>query len=220
MIDFIVRIFGLFLCFYGVSERTMPLEMASALRMSFGGRQQFLTIIGLNATILTLIFGLVIRYARLDKNGNIFKYVSSFHTFLLSLIIPVEMTITILFWVLYLKDPTLLISKEFYERNIKIRLFSNLCMHLFPFILLIIEIIDTNIKRSNIHLIAIIIFSITYYFWVSFIASMNKRWPYPLLDGLNGIGRLLIFTAVTLLTVSFYETIMYLAGKTKKLKRE
>ncbi|KAG0441302.1 hypothetical protein DMUE_1145 [Dictyocoela muelleri] len=242
---------------YFSSDISRQKEIVDNYNQNFGGKYEYLTILGLQATIYTLAIGYLAKITKI----NLLKI---FYIHILPVISAIEFIITILFWILHWIDPTLLKGEIYIENDIKklkfnidnryikylfnnimfTEVFSNFIIekifnennmikltiflfseplydffvHLMPFILLIIEIInEKHIKKHNFHRILLIIFGVNYILWASFTAKKNKQWIYPFLNGLSFWKRILFFGFGIFLGLIGYEIIMMIKYWSKEI---
>lgn len=214
-----VKLIGIFLCIYGSTDISYPPEYKEFLDKNIFYRFQYLTILGLYMTLLTislllidqLVFKLTNRYSQKLK---------SISNFLIVVVLPIEIIITVVFWSLYLYDPSTIINEILLSTS-GITLFQNVCMHVIPLVLLILEIYYIDIQRDNLHVILLCVFSAIYYLFLRYIAKKVKRWPYPFLDDKNEITRVFLFIVLTLFGVLMYELcMMFIAIKNKRNKNK
>ncbi|KAF7682642.1 hypothetical protein TCON_2134 [Astathelohania contejeani] len=223
MFLFTAKAIGLFLCMYAGSEWSMPKEMIKALEEAKIGRLQFLTIIGLYFTILTLFQGLIINilYKNTRTQSRINRALNNIYSFSMSIVLPLEMIITVFFWILNFINPKLLFHEDMYKRNIHVSAFTNLCLHLFPLILLLLNLLEIDINRCYLHKIVLIKCSLIYYIWIFFVARENKRWPYAFMDKLTNTQHAILYIFSSAVLIIFYEIAAFISNSIKsKLKKE
>lgn len=206
MLLIIIKLIGIYLCIYGSSSTNYSEEYRQLLNSYTAYRFQFLTIIGLYLTLFTLTIILLHQTIALIFKRDL-QLIRSFSTFLLALILPIELLITLTFWTLYLYDPSVIIS-EIVLKTTGIGLFQNLCMHLIPVILLIIEVLSFRLERRNSHVVVLCVFGAAYYLFARSIAVRENKWAYPFLDNRSESVRVLIVSFLTLVAVVFYEVVM------------
>lgn len=216
MFRFIIRIIGIFLCIYGHNNVSYPPESIKHHNVSLMCRCQYLTIIGLYLTLVTLSLLVLNQIAELFIRREM-KTMRTAIKFLVSIVLPIETVVTLTFWVLYLYDPKVILNEILIKTN-SIRMSHNLCLHLIPILLLVIEAMFLNLKRQNLHVIVLCFFSLAYYVFLRNVALTEKRWPYPFLDDRSEIGRIGIFFALTLAGVLFYEIAML--ALTKRMEKD
>ena len=184
------KLFFLGVCVYGywtvLSHPLLALKMES----TYGGKYEFLTMLGLYLTILTLIASVI----------SNFIPIKGIVSFLLALSFPVEGVVTVFYWVLYFYDPSLLHMGE-----IRISLPTNLAIHLIPGIALWTEFLTMkDFRHSRYHIYYSGLLCAMYYWWVHFLFEKNDQWVYPLLGVLSPSDRFLFFIASALFNTALY----------------
>ncbi|KAM0674271.1 hypothetical protein GVAV_002347 [Gurleya vavrai] len=211
MILIFTKVIGIFFCIYGTSDSNYPQEYRDMLHKTVTFKFQYLTIIGLYITLLTLFLCLIHQSLVRFFNKSI-SFLSNITNFLQSVILPIEILITLVFWSLFIYNPKLIVCEIVYEKC-GLNFLNNLCMHFVPFLLLSIEFFSAKLKRSNFHVLFLLVFGFLYYLFVKDIATREKKWPYPFLDKVDDMQRIVIFTTITFLCVVLYEICMYIAQK-------
>ncbi|WUR04785.1 FAR-17a/AIG1-like protein [Vairimorpha necatrix] len=201
-----LKIFLLVSCLYGTTDFCIPPEITRHYQSLYGSKYIFLTNICLYLTVICLLTGIIVRNYK-------YKELTKFYKHNVSVLLPLNALVTILFWVLYLIDPTLIRDKSFFEQGIKISLFTDICVHLFPFISLFLESKKLILKRSNIHLTFYIVFTFSYYLLCFYYKNLNQEWVYPILGKISTFYRLTLFGFSALLAMGIYELSMYTLSK-------
>lgn len=202
----ILRSILLSLCIYGCTNYCLPQEIIDYCNTLSGGKYIYLTNISLYLTVGTLCLGIFVRY---------FKYPRLLPTYvnLVSVLLPLELLVTILFWVLFLVDPTLVRDKDLYDKGVRVDLLSDLSMHLFPFVALVLEQYDVEFIRELSHVIFFSVFCVVYFLLCLVFSKVNGFWVYPILDKLSMAGRILLFGFSNVLILAFYELFMWFSSK-------
>ncbi|EQB62355.1 integral membrane [Vairimorpha apis BRL 01] len=198
----IARLFFLITCTYGTTDYCLPKEIVNHNNTFYGSKYIYLTNICLYITVTCLFMGNMVRQLRVQGLLEIYR-----HT--LCLMLPLNCLVSILFWTLFYIDPTLIRDKDLYNKNIRISLFSDLCVHLFPFLSLLVEHKGLIIKSHPCHCIFYILFTVTYYFICYYFSKLNNMWVYPLLGKLDLKNRILLFFFSTILVIFIYKMMMY-----------
>ncbi|PWN51369.1 hypothetical protein IE53DRAFT_386269 [Violaceomyces palustris] len=192
---------GLASCYYGFSSIELISQITgNDLFLLYGGRYQFLTLCGLYLTGLTLVLAL------LNDLLPTIPALKSIKTFLLGFVMPAEVLITFLYWGLRALDPSLLVpprdvydpldpTRVLRQEVILIPLFMDATLHAFPGLFLLADFLlfsepFKSIRRTGLSCIA---FTIAYSLWVEKCASVNQRFPYPLLDLLSAPQRAALY---------------------------
>lgn len=221
MLLIMIKLIGIFLCIYGSTDISYPPEYKEFLDKSILYRFQYLTIIGLYMTLLTVSLLLIDQLVFIiTKRCN--EKLKKLTSFLIVVVLPIEIIISVVFWSLYLYDPRTIINEIILATG-GITLFQNICMHAIPLFLLTLEIYYIDVKRDNFHVMLLCVFGMLYYLFLRFVAKKANRWPYPFLDGKNEITRAFIFFAMTISGVFIYEICMLcikLKNERSKKKKE
>lgn len=101
----------------------------SPVAEAYGWHFQFLTIIGLSVALLAFVFGAL---ADLTLSPVLFRGKNT----LASLATPLEVVVSILYWGIYLIDPTLLFPDEF-----RLELTADIGFHLAPAVFLTLDLV-------------------------------------------------------------------------------
>lgn len=218
MIRYIIRLIGMTLCIYGHNNIYIPPELLHNSKISYLHRCQFLTIIGLYLTLMTLSLLVISQTVEILIKREI-KFIRTVTIFFISIILPIESIITLTFWILYFYDPKTILNETLIQTN-SIKISHNLCLHLIPILLLFLEAFFMNFERDNLHVIILCFFSLAYYVFLRNVSLREKRWPYPFLDNRTELGRIGIFFALTLIGVVIYEMLMFVLARKKKIKEK
>ncbi|KCZ80509.1 hypothetical protein H312_02071 [Anncaliia algerae PRA339] len=191
-------------CLLGCFNFGVPLEILEEEKNIYMGKLRHLTTQGLYLTVFTLITG------QLLERGLVF--LNQFHATMLVITLPLEFLILLMYWTLYIYDPKTLYPAEFYDKNIRTTHFGNLCVHFFPFIALLLEAKEKDLKKKYYHYIIILFFSFKYFAMSHLFFYYNGFFPYPFLNVLSFLQRICLFLGATLLFLILYETIFLLKG--------
>ncbi|KAF9764843.1 UPF0641 membrane protein [Nosema granulosis] len=202
----VLRSLLLSLCIYGCLDYCLPQEIRDYIASVHGGKYLYLTNMCLYFTVGTLVVGMSVRY--FSCKGLVVSYIN-----LVSVVLPLELLVTVLFWTLFLIDPTLVRDKDLYEQGVRVDLLSDLSMHLFPFIALLLEQYDIKIVREKSHVLFFSIFCVFYFLLCLAFSRANGFWVYPILDKLSPVGKIMLFAFSNLFVVAFYELFVFLSSK-------
>ena len=178
---------------------------------SYGWHMQFLTIIGLSASLIAFVLGAL---ADITLSPTLFQAKNAVAV----LATPLEVVISILYWGLRLIDPKLLMPDDFYMHII-----PDMGFHLAPAVLLSLDLVLLSppwaIPAYGVMAISTVI-AFAYWYWVELCFSHNGwyvvldfsasqqntnfyRYPYPLFELLSTTQRVMLFTfSAGLVTVS------------------
>jgi FAR-17a/AIG1-like protein len=123
---------------------------------------------------------------------------------LLVIALPVETLITFMYWILYFIDPRLVVNKKFYELDVKMSIFTDMCMHLFPILFLLMEFIYSEIKQAWQHVAMLCTFTALYVAIMHLHFRERSRWPYGIIAKFQGVSRYLLFVGCFLVLCMFY----------------
>ncbi|KAK6089932.1 hypothetical protein P3W45_001135 [Vairimorpha bombi] len=199
----IFRFFIFISCIYGTTDYCLPKEVVDLQKTLYGSKYIYLTNICLYLTVLCLIMGYMVRYKEMSFIKNIYKHS-------ITVMLPLNGLVSILFWVLYSIDPTLLRDKDLYCQGVRISLFTDLCVHLFPFLSLINEIRGLKITRHRSHLKFYVYFTILYYIVCLYFSKLNGIWVYPIMGKINTFYRVFLFGVSTLIALGLYEAMIHI----------
>lgn len=112
--------------------------------------------------------------------------------------------ISILYWPINFYDKYLLLPEEF-EHELPLNL--DLCIHIIPAVVLLVDLLLFNkgFKRSPIHILAIYVFALAYYYWVNICYEENGHWVYPLLEEFGDIQRGVFFMFCAWVCAAIYK---------------
>ncbi|WWC69613.1 uncharacterized protein I206_103556 [Kwoniella pini CBS 10737] len=176
----------------------------------YGGHFQYLTILGLFGTIITMFLSGVCDYLPAIQSLKTIKRV-----FLL-FAMPVELVISSIYWSIILFAPELMLppnpelssssepSAEAKDPLFRIPLLMDLSMHALPAVALAIDFFFLEKKfkppASNIgSFVLAATFGTGYSLWVEHCASINGSFPYPFLTIMNFQQRIMMYVGSTLM---------------------
>ncbi|KAI8684350.1 hypothetical protein NCS57_00101000 [Fusarium keratoplasticum] len=164
------------------------------LSVSYGWHFQFLTIIGLTASLIAFALGVL---ADLTLSHALFQAKNAVAV----LATPLEVVISILYWGIRFIDPNLLIADGFV-----LDMLPDMGFHLAPAVFLTLDLIllspPWTIPAYTIMAISTVV-AFAYWYWVELCFSHNGWYPYPLFELLSTEQRVLLFTfSAGLVTVS------------------
>jgi hypothetical protein len=182
--EFLARFGGLYACTYSF---TWLLSINSPTAASFGWHFQYLTVLGLLLTAITLLASMLNSDAK---------------QLLLGVTVPVESLVTSMYWSLALYDPALVVL----DASIGIPLLVDLCFHLFPFLAVATELFvyTPEFKASQVHVVVLSVLSVVYGVWAHVCFYMNGYWIYPFLTHLSDEYRIGFFVVGSVLGVVAY----------------
>ncbi|KAM5355816.1 hypothetical protein ACJ41O_002462 [Fusarium nematophilum] len=152
---------------------------------AYGWHFQFLTIIGLTASLVAFSLGIL---ADLTLNRTLFQAKNAVAV----LATPLEVVISILYWGLRFIDPKLLMPDEFHLGTL-----PDVGFHLAPAVFLSLDLIllspPWTVPAYGIMAISTVV-AFAYWYWVELCFSHNGWYPYPLFELLSTAQRVLLFT--------------------------
>lgn len=195
MIITTLRILIIIVCLYSLTDASIPKQLAEHFSTQKGGRNQFLTIIGVQLTILTLLLN-VLRCRRL-------------HSFLYPIALTAEFTISITFWFFYFTNPACLM-RPVPGVDVLLPFYMDLVYHLLPLAALVIEAFVIDLNNFSLSIWTLALVPVAYYIWAFYLFKSNGVWPYPMLDNLSETRRIAYFAFYALIgTVSSHVFIFF-----------
>merc|ERR1711890_45385 len=131
------KLLAFFCCIWGSTPFNYTKEMAEFYSKYYFGRAQYLTILALYLTLITVVIQRLTKCTesrRLKQLANI----------LLPVALSIELTVTCVYWILYTFRPDFLFFKDEMRDGSLLELFNELCLHLFPVLLLAAEAFESN----------------------------------------------------------------------------
>lgn len=209
------RVIFYYICFLvhliGLTYHVSQINLES--HRTYGGRFKFLTFINMLLQFIYFNMAAVTGFFELLKKrkSEIFSSICDF-TFA-CFVLPIGLTVSILFWGLYAADPY---SCQTPEEAKFIPDWLNHYMHSFPFVTAMFELwlIEHKYPPRTKGLLSVLAFGVAYISWVLWIAFSSDIWVYPFLENMSWpfIGA---FFACAL----FFSTLLYLFGEWVALRR-
>ncbi|KAK9448968.1 FAR-17a/AIG1-like protein [Limtongia smithiae] len=173
-------------------------EWESPIQQTYGGQLQFLTILGVIASYLTVTIGLM---AHILGSSTLLRLKNT----MLMLVLPVEVLIGMLYGGITLIDPTLLFPDNV---DVFLPVYVDFGLHGAPAILLLIDFLVFSPNFDVQPLLALTTYAIAaygYWTWVHVAYAANNFFPYPLLSLVTTEQRAVIFgVSVVLLWIEFF----------------
>lgn len=161
----------------------------------------------LHFTSISLFYTIFCVFVGLVKDWN--PVLDQLHKFILPTSIVLEMMVTLLFWSLFLTNPSLVKCASFRGARDIVPYYSNeFPKHLFPLIILLMEQSGMDLRRAWKHRIFLIFFSIAYFVLAEALIICESNYLYPFLRYFTFRGRVLFFVAATIASILFYEAWM------------
>ncbi|KAL6915153.1 hypothetical protein FSST1_012913 [Fusarium sambucinum] len=181
---------------------------------SFGWYFQLLTVVGLALSLVTFSLGLIADLAP----DNI---ISQAKDAIAVLATPLEVLIAVLYWSIRMHDPSLLMPED-----LIIDPLPDLGFHLVPAVLLVLDFVlwsprATITTRSMMSLSTVL--AVVYWCWIELCFYNNGWYPYPMMDQLSAIQRVVIFVASAGLLTASSSALQCVHGKvhgSTKIKAE
>ncbi|ELQ76494.1 putative transporter [Trachipleistophora hominis] len=186
MFIFTFRVLSILLLLYSLSDASIPKELADHFNTQKGGRNQFLTIIGVQLTILTLLL-------------NVLKYRRA-HNFIYPIALATEFTISITFWFFYFTNPANLM-RPIPGVETLLPFYMDIVYHLLPLLALIVEAFVIDLSAISLSPCTFAMVPIAYYIWAAYLSKSNGVWPYPMLDNMSSTKRMIYFGYYTLIGI-------------------
>lgn len=166
-------------------------------KLTFGKHEFFFfTNISLFYTIFCVISGILKHQIGFFKEIYIFSLATAF---------ILEILVVVMFWPLFIASPSLV--KAYIPSGIpKTKLYiKEFPKHLFPLLILLIELQGITIEKRWSHRIFFIIFSIAYFFINEILIAYENLYLYPFFRKLGIYGRGILFLTVLIGCISLYE---------------
>jgi len=171
---------------------------------SYGGQFQFLTIIGLAASLLTFSIGLL---ADLTGSSRLFAIKNRLSVGSA----PLEVLVSILYWGLTAIDKTLVVPPD-----LELPLLPDIGFHAMPAIMMSLDLLLLSPPWTIMAYPAMVlsmILAFLYWGWVEYCFSKNGWYPYPIFDLLSTWQRVLLFTTSACLMTGSTLALKWVYGK-------
>ncbi|KAG5859364.1 FAR-17a/AIG1-like protein [Encephalitozoon hellem] len=197
----------LIFCVYGGTDYSQPREWIDFVNKLAGGSHIYITQIGLYMTVITLLLSYCVKH----MGALAFKEV---YRDFISVTLPMEALVTTVFWTLNFINPTLLKNREFYMAGIRTPLICEVSLHLFPFLVLLIDQVGVDIYEKKRHYLFFGIFGIVYFIVIHHFQKLNDYWVYPFLGYMTMLMRAVFVFVAILLVICYYKLFMLLSKVT------
>ncbi|RPA93970.1 hypothetical protein L873DRAFT_1703159 [Choiromyces venosus 120613-1] len=170
------------------------LKNPTEISQAYGWHFQFLTIIALSLATITFIVGFL---------ADLFLWHNAFvvKNWLAVGSAPLEVLISILYWGISAIDRDLVVVP-----SMQLDLFVDMGFHLFPAMLLLIDVLLLSPPWAFTFLLAALIpagIATGYWVWLEHCFSVNQNYPYPLFNVIETKGRIGVFVgSAVMMTVS------------------
>ncbi|ADM11238.1 uncharacterized protein Eint_030940 [Encephalitozoon intestinalis ATCC 50506] len=200
----IFKIILFVLCIYGATDYSQPKEWVKFIDKLAGRSHIYITQISLYMTIMTLSLSYCVKHFGASRIKEVYRD-------FLSITLPLEGLVTTVFWTLNAIDPTLLKNKDLYMAGVRTPLISEMSIHLFPFILLLIDQVGVNIYGARRHYWTFAIFGFVYFMVIHYFQRLNNSWVYPFLGYMSISMRMALVAAATLLVFAYYKLFLQIS---------
>jgi len=160
----------------------------------------YFTNIALYATIIIITLGMVARYTR--------KFVSVYERSL-SLVASANMITSFVFWTLYFINKSLIVGEKALEPGCETYLLTELSIHLFPLILVLVEQLDLSLHHKANNIYFFILFNILFMIDNQVFKILTGKNLYGFLNHMSVVWLVAFHIGITILSISFY--FLYLA---------
>jgi len=171
---------------------------------SYGGQFQFLTIIGLAASLLTFTIGLL---ADLTGSSRLFAIKNRLSVGSA----PLEVLVSILYWGLTAIDKTLVVPPD-----LELPFLPDFGFHAMPAIMMSLDLLLLSPPWTirAYHAMALsMVTAFLYWGWVEYCFSKNGWYPYPIFDLLSTWERVMLFTISACLMTGSTMALKWVYGK-------
>lgn len=171
---------------------------------AYGGQFQFLTIIGLAASLLTFSIGLL---ADLSGSSRLFAIKNRLSVGSA----PLEVLVSILYWSLTAIDKALVVPPD-----MELPFLPDFGFHAMPAIMMTLDLLLLSPPwtiRGYSAMVLSMITAFLYWGWVEYCFSKNGWYPYPIFDLLSTWQRVLLFTFSASLMTGSTLALKWIYGK-------
>ncbi|KAB5580537.1 FAR-17a/AIG1-like protein [Coniochaeta sp. 2T2.1] len=171
---------------------------------SFGGQFQYLTILGLTASLLTFTIGLA---ADLTDNPRLFAIKNRLSVGSA----PLEVLVSILYWGLTAIDKTLVVPPD-----LILPFLPDFGFHAMPAIMMTLDLLLLSPPwtiRAYPAMALSLVLAFLYWGWVEYCFSKNGWYPYPIFGLLSTWQRVMLFTISATLMTGSTMALKYVYGK-------
>lgn len=157
-------------------------------------------------TVLTVAIGFIYNF-----NSKLFELYNT----LLPISLTFEIVVTGLFWGLYFIDKKLIVNANFLKPGYETPILTELGLHLFPLILLILDQIDVELRRTKLQSLFMTCYLILWSGLIIILGNIREKYMYPFMNLFTSeILRLTCFLISILIFNIIYR--LYIGYKTKK----
>lgn len=156
----------------------------------------FFTNISLFYTVFCIFTGYLKTKISLFNEIYLFSLITAF---------ILELLVVFMFWPLFFIDPSLVKARIPKNKNKLKMCFDEFPKHLFPLLVLLIEIQGINIEKRSSHKLFFIVFSTIYFLISEALIVYDDIYLYPLFRKLNTVGRGILFFLVLVISILVYE---------------
>ncbi|KAH8170217.1 FAR-17a/AIG1-like protein [Sarocladium implicatum] len=184
------------------------------ISVSYGGHFQYLTILGLTASLVSFLFGLAADLTLQPVFFNVKNAISVVAT-------PLEVVVSVLYWGIRFVDPQLL-----FQEDMILPLPTDMGFHLAPAVFLTLDLVlfspPWTIPAYGVMLLSTGL-AFGYWYWVELCFSVNGWYPYPIFAVLNTAQRALLFVFAAGLSTTSSIALKWVYGKVngyEQMRRE
>ncbi|MDL4916311.1 MAG: hypothetical protein QRY16_21905, partial [Enterobacterales bacterium endosymbiont of Blomia tropicalis] len=171
-----LRSIFLMLCIYGLTPLSEHPRQKNFPHAFTSHGYVFLTNISVGYAIMSSCLGIVYRIS---------KWPFSLFNLSLATSSSISMFVSFFFWLFFFYDRKLLENPKQLANNCATPLFTNICTHLAPFLLTLVEQWDIRLKRSKAHIFFLLVFDILYFCVIILCKNITGKYPYPFMRHLN-----------------------------------
>ncbi|KAH9411754.1 hypothetical protein HK407_03g05040 [Ordospora pajunii] len=195
----LIRMLLLAACAYGSLDRALPEGFRNIVYATPGARFIYLTNISLYLTIASVVLGYAIRALKTTS-----AHICLLYKDMLAVSFSIEGVVTSMFWTLCAINPMLLRSKALLSKERSISLTTDICQHLLPFVLLLVEQTGTVLVKRRGCMYAIFALGTIYLAGIWLYSAVYGVWAYPIFRKSSTVGRILLVSIGCMLGGMFY----------------
>lgn len=193
---------GMSMCLYALSPGAVPVELHTYFVSKYLGYGSFLTFWNIYFTLAT--FSSRLGYLAIKKLAGVGASTYFLHA-AFSFLFPLSLTLSIVvalgYWPLMLANYNNFYPVFLTERNIRNPIFTDLCLHLFPFMSLSLLKTAVRLSCSLINVFFISLVGLAYTISANHAFYVEEAWPYPFMDGFGWISANVLFSGGIILGI-------------------
>lgn len=204
MIRSTILLLGCFFIIFGYVDFLSPQEYIKYVRSNFAPRYLYITNIVGFLSLICFLFGLSVRLiiimAKYESmkircyNEKKMRSLKKHYTLMLPVLLSLNTTVTLSYWFFVFYDKESVVAKmpgTNYETNS----FIKLCLHFFPFVVVLSESLFSHARFSISDVFVVISIMVSYYTLICGYYIKYHMWPYGIFNNKTYLAILLIIIA-------------------------